>query len=689
MNLKYFYEFKGRDNVLNRVEILSLTTASAQEITPAGMPLSISYDDAGKLSPVLGGGATLRFISEELFQFVDLHTDDMQSYMVRIYRGGSLYWIGWLDSELYNEQLTDYSPYEVEFTASDFNILGRLKYRMTDGNPYTDIVSMFDHLRRCLQLLNLPFGKLYIGCSTTTPDGGSGRNPENALMSSYIMSSNFYDEDGEPMTCREVIESILQPFGLTIVQKGANIYIVDYNTIHDGLSMRCYDYTSFAFEANEDVSWDNGDIKGHLFTSGGSYGFEEMYNNVTITCSLYGKDTAIDKSVSEEKLSGETSSENYGMYSKATYSACEGWSYNSFALWEDFDTGNSIVGAVMSYTGNGTEHNGITFETDDMLLFSTDCAWIRIKCSVYANTKENPFDDETTEYPDTTRRLRLFCKLLLIQDDKVVAYCKDRRWYDADSESSADYCELTFITSAGEQGAIDSRVVNQWVTNSRNGRGSAEVNTQVQLDRFLQNGDLLMSPSKSGKLKLIIDYAIIDNNINTFPDGELTVFKELKDLLINNVSISFEDADGNALSTDDYEFKSYINKKVANNYPEITLRCISANEDKSPIGKANILTKQADEYGILTSFTRAGQTDILERLLMCTIHSNYSQKNEQFNCTVGLQGNPILGHIRYSSMLKGSFLVTGCKMDFRQAQATLSCVGYSNDTAKLSNIPYE
>ena len=689
MNVKYFYEFKGSDKVLNRVEILTDETTESKEVTPSGRPFTLSYKDRGKLAPVCDCGATLSFISKEIFQFVDLHTDDMQQYLVKFYRGGNLFWIGWLDSELYNERLTDYPPYEVEFTASDFNIFYRLKYRDSGGSSYTDIATLFDHLRRCLNLLNLPFNKLYLGCSTTMDNGGSGRGQENAFTTSYIMSSNFYDEDGEPMSCREVIESLLQPFGLTMLQKDANVYIVDYNTIHDGLSMRRYDFNTFSFETTESVSWDNGDIKGKLFSSSNAYGFEEMYNNVTITSSLYAEDTAIDKSVSEDTVSNEITSDNQGMYSMTEYSTCEGWSHNLFAVWEDFNSGNTVVGAVMNYTGNGTERNGITFESDDMYLFTEDSCWIRIKCSAYANTKDNPFDDEDSDYPESTRRLRLFCKLLLLQGNNVVSYCKDRRWYDVSSESEAEYCELTFFTSSGQQGALDIRVVNQWVTNSRNGRGSSEVDTTVQLDRFLQNGDLFMSPSKSGKLKLVIDYAIIDDNKREFGGAQATVFKDVKDLLINDISITLEDDDGNRLSTDDYEFKSYINKKVNNDYDAVTLRCISANEEKYPIGKANMLFKNGNNYGIQTSFTRAGQTDILERLLMCTIHSNYSDKNEKFGCLVKMNGNPILGHINYSSMLQGTYLVTGCSLDFRNAQTTLSCVGYSDDTALLSDIPYD
>ncbi|MCD8270569.1 MAG: hypothetical protein LUD46_20410 [Parabacteroides sp.] len=55
-------------------------------------------------------------------------------------------------------------------------------------------------------------------------------------------------------------------------------------------------------------------------------------------------------------------------------------------------------------------------------------------------------------------------------------------------------------------------------------------------------------------------------------------------MLIDKVSISFEDADGKDISTDDYEFKSYINKKVKADYDNVILKCISANEDHLPVG---------------------------------------------------------------------------------------------------------
>lgn len=63
----------------------------------------------------------------------------MQECMIKFYRADQLYWIGYLDSELYNENLTDSAPYAVEFSGADFNILERLKFRDESENRYTDI----------------------------------------------------------------------------------------------------------------------------------------------------------------------------------------------------------------------------------------------------------------------------------------------------------------------------------------------------------------------------------------------------------------------------------------------------------------------------------------------------------------------------------------------------------------------
>ena len=302
MNIKYYHDFIGADDVVNRFEILQSSPTASKVVEASPGAFTIEYLEVKKLEPVQGSQATLKLISESNFQFLDLHTDDMQGYMVKFYRAGQLYWIGYLDSELYNENLTDYAPYAVEFSGADFNVLERLKFQDENEKAYTDITSFITQLKRCFNKLGLPFQKLYIGCSTI-PEGITLTSSETALHKLYIQSSNFYDEDKEPMSCREVIESILKPFGLMMIQRDASVYIYDLNTVKSGGAMKCYKFDTLSYIGDTAVDVQLGDI-GEIGTMSteASLGFEEMINNITITSSLYAENISESVDLDKKKL---------------------------------------------------------------------------------------------------------------------------------------------------------------------------------------------------------------------------------------------------------------------------------------------------------------------------------------------------------------------------------------------------
>lgn len=228
-----------------------------------------------------------------------------------------------------------------------------------------------------------------------------------------------------------------------------------------------------------------------------------------------------------------------------------------------------------------------------------------------------------------------------------------------------------------------SRVANQWLTNGQTfGYQGGHISATTD-----QNGNKVKVPPKSGFLEMRLKYCFL-TELNLSHDDVFPADR-VKSILIDNVSIGFEDVDGDSINTDDYSFRSYINKNVKSDLGEITLKCISANEEMAPVGKANILRKSDNGYSLQLAYTRSGQTDILERLLMCSIHSNFSRKNERFSVTSKIAGNPALSHITYSPVLSGEYLVNGCELDFRAGKVRISAVGYSEDTAKLTDIPYD
>lgn len=703
MNTKYYHDFIGADDVVNRFEILCSSTVTAKKIEATNTPFSLEYLDVKKLEPIQGSQASLRLLSKSVFQFTDLHTDDMQGYMVKFYRAGQLYWIGYLDSELYSENLTDSPPYPVEFSGADFNILERLKFRDEKEKAYTDINTLLTQLKRCFDKLGLPFQKLYIGCSTV-PEGITSTSTETALHKLYIQSSNFYDEDGEPMSCREVVESILQPFGLMMVQRDANVYIYDLNTIKSGGVMKCYNFASLAYVGDTAVDIVLGDISdiGTMSTDA-SLGFEEMINNTTITSSLYADSVDQNTTIEEQYLSEEVNDDprltDRIFYSKSTN--IENVQNGMFAIYYGRTTSNyvgernTIKGCYADYFRLGAllPLYRVKYPNYITKVDSPGGRWaypyyINLKMSVYPSTAHHPLLNKKEEGVGNSEILKLYCNLYVTDDmGKAISYYrilndKGTSGWAASPNGVIEQgkCILWFCNENSKSSVLDG-----WIANA-NKTGIHEGSTGI-IDASLIGTGIFVPPAVSGYLVFEITNKCEIQNSSL--DGSVDASK-IKMLLYDDINIDIVDEFGDTPSTDDYEFKSYINKKVEADFEKVTLKCISANEEMMPIGKANILKKTGTDYGYQLSYTRAGQTNILERLLMSTIHSNFTTKNKVISVDIKMTENPALRYVTYKSVLQSDGMyITGATLDFHNAVTTIKAVEFSADVDKLSDIPYE
>lgn len=708
MNIRYYHDFIGDDDVLNRLEILKDSSTTPKAVEATRSPFILAYQEVKKLNPIQGSQATLGLISETNFQFADLHTEDVQGYAVKFYRAGKLHWVGWLDAELYNEQISAVPPYEVEFSAADFNIWERLKYRDVSEKAYTDIVPLIVHLKRCFEKLNLPFQKLYIGC-TTVPNDVVMSASETSLHVLHMMSANFYDEDNEPMTCREVVESVLQPFGLTMVQKDANVYVYDYNTIKQGLPMKRYEFSTFIYEADEIVDFNLGNLVEIGFAStDGEYGFEEMVNNVTITSSLYANALQLDAKVDEESVT-DSFKPNVAQLSAGYYKSSdqienlqsdgEGF----FVIFYDRNLSSyigdtdSIAGCFVDYTPDASiitpqfrvRYPNYVTKVEQPEGRRKSPFYVNLKIDAYPSTADHPILQEKKDGVNNSGVLKAFCNLYFVDETgKAIAYYNNtnegEHIWEAASNGTIQQgkCVLWFSTDD-----TDNSILDTWTTNANKVRPMDKPTTnKTGLDSSLVGRGIFIRPNLSGYLV----FEITNKNLILNPVSEKLVdVSKVKMILYNNINIVIVDSEGHEPSTDDYEFKSYVNKRVASDFDDVTLKCISANEEKAPIGKANILRKVEGGFDFQTAFTRAGQTDILERLLMCTIHSNFTTKNEKVTVDVKMTDNPALSYVSCAPILSGEYLVTGCTLDYHNAKTTITAVGYSDDTARLSNIPYD
>ena len=260
--LRYYGEFLSVKGRVIRAEIWKEGySGNAEEVRfPADDPLVIEWTDADKLEPVLSSSATLKMESETDRQFLDeLYTIQAGSVELRVKRDGALYWSGTLDTELYEEPYSSLKGYDVTVTFQDFGILERLKYDRTDT---CNIKTLVDY---CIGKAGITHGGITWKTSTT---GKSGNVID--FTEPYVSSANWYDEEGEAMTVRDVLENVLKVFSLRLKQKAGQLYIYDMHTVYG--------------ETPEMVVWDGAD----------SYlGTDKVYNDIEVTWSPYAPESIV------------------------------------------------------------------------------------------------------------------------------------------------------------------------------------------------------------------------------------------------------------------------------------------------------------------------------------------------------------------------------------------------------------
>jgi hypothetical protein len=732
--IKYFYEFNGFDGIDNRVEIIdTVGNPVPQEIIGGPEAFSLEYPQVKKLEPVQGSGATLRLIDDRKeddpsykgFGFTDLYTDQMQQYVVKHYRRENrtspwvVNWIGWLDSETYNEHLSDTPPYEVEFTASDFNILERLKYRDADDARWGGTVTLWEHLKRCIKKLNLPFGNIYVYWSTYIQDlfikGGRG------LEFMLLQSGNFYDEDGEPMSLRETIESILRTFALMMVQRGGDIYIYDYNIKAENWNaVRFLQYSGPEFErtGTQELSVSAGNIPDIGFSgTEGEYGYEELYNNVQIRSSIYADTSGGNFDITDDNLRDFDHKEVYdpeGGDEINYYRSCGDWQTLNgtlFMLYKiaEWEKSKGIVGGILkNYTQDGapttprlrmTSVGELTLNPDDKLTLL-----IRVYPWLYnyigpKGVKVDPDDTPPNVVKDQKKTQHmglLFGDLVMI--DKAgnpVYYYKN---YEGNEDEIHGHTPAWLSASSGVPpsrfvtGFAGNERLNEWIIQKEIGNSPLRIKksfldslTVIRPKEEFQAGIEIIHPPVGGLQMQLTLYDMIFSK--PYYEGWRSNFPWELCVLLTSVEIKAAAKKG-SLRNEDTIFRSYINKRVKSDYPALTLKVIGVWREGTLIGRANILDRSLKP--LTNVFSRGVNGGSLpEELLLATIHSNYSTRNQNFGVDINGCENVMGKIITYSPLLEGSFMVTGCKINFADGKTSLQAVGFSEDNIYLSNIPYD
>lgn len=260
--LRYMGEFLSVSGVVWRAEILQEADAAFETVGSlefdADQPLVIEWGNKSKEEVICGATATLKIISPGDRTYEDLYSIDVGRVRLDVYRNNALYWSGCIDTEFYEEPYEQLNGYTVSLSFTDLGVLDRLKYNLANMQTLYDVVSY------CIGRCGINCGGIDDSLISTslTPSGRA-----LSLTDIKVRSDNFYDEDGDASTLKKVIEGILQPLALRMIQRAGKVYIYDINGL----------YTK---AAKKQIVWDG---------SSQTLGVDVVYNNAKITWSTYAQ----------------------------------------------------------------------------------------------------------------------------------------------------------------------------------------------------------------------------------------------------------------------------------------------------------------------------------------------------------------------------------------------------------------
>lgn len=653
MKLKYTGGFYSIKNTLYEIEIWQEGyEGSSTEVAFGDTPLEIEWPETGKLEPVQSSNATLQLYSDTDRQFVDLYTVTPGSIRLDVYRDKRLYWSGTLDPELYEEPFARETDYIVSLTFSDMAILERLNWAGTG----------FITIRSLAELLLSQSGIHYNSIIEYISTKQSAYSSEQLTEATSLNCGNFYDEDGDPMTLREVLDETLRPFCLRIIQKNGYLIIYDLNSLPEALTPTV-------------VDWESDDA---------TLGVDKVYNNVKVTFSPYHNEKMLDATVDRDSVKGGTTL-NLNINDteaipgfKITLSdtgkgieKCPEAKY--FKIEPDF-SGDETSGVAWTVkTRRGGDYQSFVKEASatvgTMLLkaekqpflgyvsYLKDKYKIRVTLDMMADVRFNPFESADTRigddgYPneqgDFNKRLKQWCnfsyvpfrlilrdadgKAIYHYDNKEVAsvnggYNKKGRWMGGEGSWGDAY--LAFYSTTDRQ---SNTGLGGWQTNKQCIGYYRDDLPTLFLKR--DPGEYIDLPSTAGWLDFQIGSGLPTYDYDGKHDWQTNydIYWRIRWLLYRSLNITLVDKNYRKVEASDIEYKAWINTNAKEELKIDTV--LGTLNEPSPTALGQLY--RTFNKNVLTEFYRAGVTTQLEKLLIGTVYSSYATRHNTLSGTSAL-----------------------------------------------------
>ena len=710
LSVMYRGSFLSKRGVTWKVEILKEGFAGqVTELTfPADTPLEFNWSETDKLEPVQASSATLKVVSESDRQFVGLYTVAVGDVRMDVYRNNVLYWSGNIDTELYEEPYSTANGYDVTLTFSDFACLDRFNW------SETGFMSVYDIIAECLRLTGINYSDIIAHISTST---SVYSNPLD-LTRVNVLQDDFYDEDGESMTAREVLEAVLKPFALRIIQKGGKIFVYDLNALHS--------------ENAAQVTWDDTDS---------ALSVDVVYNNVKVTFSPYGDAKMMEGKVEkDDSLTSETGGRlvrmNYHRNNYGTLDALEGFRvHTNDTLKSNMTKISRAKFFQICPIWSGEESNGVIMSlragdyfvasghTTQVLSNPKDCGTIargvsttaiitcpkaylgytsyrrgeyrlRINLSVLFDTRYNPFEDgDGNNEGGNFWKLKNWCNYgyvpirLSLQDaDGNVLYHYEN-YQIVDSGSYSHSNKERWVAGAGQWGQAYLGYYDRDDLKSSCGFAGWQTNKPVigyyrgdlpESWKIIPDGEYIPLPPVGGYLVLEIG-----EGIHQFDYGREVkdIYSQIRWVAYKEPSITLCSKNYKELESKDLEDSAWLNRAAKEELSIETILGTMTVAHGTPNAKGQLFDPSFNIYG---KFARAGVQDRLERLLIGTVYSQYASRHVVLSGTAVLV--PDFG-VLSDAATPGKFIMLGENQDCIEDTSDIVMAEFSEDN--YEGIEYE
>lgn len=727
--LRYRGEFFSIAGVLWRVEIWQDAEvpypAVAELRFPAESPLIFEWTETDKLEPVQGSGATLQIVSKVDRQYKDLYTVEAGSIRLDAYRDDILYWSGTLDTETYEEPFSYENEYEVKLTFSDFALLDRLNFPLRGTRSINELINVLIAETK----INFRSIEKYVSTTCSSVSG-------DMLDGVGISCENFYDEEGIPLTMREVLEDILRPFALRLIQREGKLFVYDLNAIQ------------IAFDP-EIIYWKSDDAV---------LGVDKIYKNLTLTFSPYPQKKLYSSTLKDDIF--DDGAKRYYVAKDISKSAFMGYNIGFTidlkeiaSIGKDIDintdnarlfkitpvfSGSEAIGiasrirsvetsfplnsSVTPINTSGTQYANtwlfkirrtlslpetyalFDFGNIGQIIDTKSCLtniMLRLKAEVLIDARFNPFEEVTslngkheyekmnnvTEYNvtyvlrmiDTEGNVKMHYENRVLdkesEEDGFLKYYKEinGKWVDGDiTNFNSKVTTLRYYNRGGYTGWTGG-----WQTNNVGYRRSYVPHYSAG------EGDLIpIPPGCQGCTLELVVTSCFGRILNPHKHNSVVQDSQGRPrwVLYKIPELTLVNQYGKEIDGNDIEYKSWLNSLAKE---EKKIETIVGTPRTSSYFGMGMLMDVSSRIS-LTTFTRAGVNAPLEKLLIGTWYSNYSKRMNMLSGTVRLLDK--FG--TYTDVNEpGTYLMVGDVQDVREDESNVKLAEITPDN--FEGIEYE